>query len=410
MRGDRLLSILLLLQVHGRMTAKELAQRLEVSERTIHRDMEALSAAGVPVTAARGTGGGWALPESARRDAEFVRQRILVDGAPWHATGGEDLSFLPVLQEAIWQERKVHLTYERADGTGAQRLVDPLGLVAKGRTWYLVAAVDGEPRSYRVSRVKGATVTAEPAERPPNFDLATFWAASASQFVTNLPRFMVRLRVTADLLRHLRYKLRFAQVEEIVQPEGADWATVVIRFQTEEEACEQILGLGPQAVVEDPPSLREKVVALAAQVVARYDRERSRQPIPLFVYGSLRAGGANAHLLTPYVLTVEPAWLDRMQLHQVDPCYPGMVPGNGSVVGELVGIAPERAEEAFRVLDALEDYYGPGDPRNAYDRRLVEVLDGRGALRQAWVYIWVGSVEGCPAVPDGDWIRWWQAD
>jgi predicted DNA-binding transcriptional regulator YafY/gamma-glutamylcyclotransferase (GGCT)/AIG2-like uncharacterized protein YtfP len=393
MRGERLLSILLLLQVHGRMTAKELARRLEVSERTIHRDMEALSAAGVPVTAVRGTGGGWALLEGDETELTGLNQEEV------------QALFLADSSRAV-QDLGMHQAWSAAQ----IRLMAALPESARRDAEFVRQRilVDGAPRSYRVSRVKGATVTAEPAERPPNFDLATFWSAPASQFVTNLPRFMVRLRVTADLLRHLRYKLRFAQVEESVQPEGADWATVVIRFQTEEEACEQILGLGPQAVVEDPPSLREKVLALAAQVVARYDQERSRQPIPLFVYGSLRAGGANAHLLSPYVLTVEPARLDGMQLYQVDPCYPGMVPGNGSVVGELVTIAPDWAEEAFRVLDALEEYFGPGDPRNAYDRRLVEVLDGRGALRQAWVYIWLGAVEGCSPVPDGDWIRWWQ--
>ncbi len=319
MRADRLLSIMLLLQVHRRMTAKELAQRLEVSERTIHRDMEALSAAGVPVTAERGTGGGWALmegyetrltglnqaevqalflapaprvlkdlgldqaaeaamirlmaalPAPTRQDAEFVRQRILVDGAPWHATGSsEDVTFLPALQEAIWQERKLHLSYQKSDGTPSERVVDPLGLVAKGRTWYLVAAVEGEPRSFRVSRVKGAALAPEPAVRPAEFDLAAFWAVSSSQFVTSLPRFVATLRIRADLLRHLRYKLRFAHVEEAAEPDESGWATVTIRFQSEEEACEQILGFGGAGQVVAPEGLREKVVAMALEVVSAY--------------------------------------------------------------------------------------------------------------------------------------------
>ena len=222
--------------------------------------MEALGAAGVPVVAERGTGGGWslldgyetrltglnqaevqalflgestqllgdlglqqaaaaarlrlmaALPSAGRRDAEFVRQRILVDGAPWHPQAGEDLSLLPLLQEAIWQERKLHLRYERSDGSSVERLVDPLGLVAKGRTWYLVAAVAGEPHSYLVSRVRAATLAEAACVRPPDFDLAAFWARSAHQFIAQLPRFSATLRLDPELLPTLRYRLRFAQV------------------------------------------------------------------------------------------------------------------------------------------------------------------------------------------------------
>src|SRR5215212_9732508 len=222
MRADRLLSILLLLQTHRRMTAGALAQRLEVSRRTVHRDMEALSMAGVPVYAERGAGGGWVLPDSfrtdltglteseiqalfvsmptrlladlglaqasdaalvkllaalpsvARRDAEQVRQRIHVDGAGWHQSA-ETVPALATLQEAVWIDRRVRLNYRRGDGSAVERVVDPLGLVAKGRLWYLVAGVDGEPRTYRISRVEAAEILDEPASRTPDFDLATFW-------------------------------------------------------------------------------------------------------------------------------------------------------------------------------------------------------------------------------------------
>jgi predicted DNA-binding transcriptional regulator YafY len=236
MRADRLLSILLLLQMHQRITARELATRLEVSERTIHRDMEALSTAGIPVTAERGSSGGWsllaeystnltglteaeiqalfltrpshlladlglhqaseaafikllaALPSLSRRDAEYVRQRIHIDATGWHHTD-ENVSCLATLQEAVWQERKVSLTYQRGDGPIVERMVDPLGLVAKGSTWYLVAAVDGEVRTYRISRMQGASLTSEPCIRPRDFDLAAYWAQSSTNFVANLPRY-----------------------------------------------------------------------------------------------------------------------------------------------------------------------------------------------------------------------------
>src|SRR5215468_2621132 len=201
MRADRLLSILMLLQVHRKMTASDLARRMEVCERTIHRDMEALGAAGVPVLADRGSGGGWrllegyrtnltglnevevqalflsnpprlladlglekasdaallkllaALPAMQRDGAEYVRQRIHVDVAGWRQSE-EAVPLLPVLQEAVWRERKLRFTYLRGDGVMVERVVDPLGLVAKGSIWYLVAAVEGEPRSYRISRLK----------------------------------------------------------------------------------------------------------------------------------------------------------------------------------------------------------------------------------------------------------------
>src|SRR3954452_14821897 len=205
MRADRLLSILLLMQTHRRLTAGALAERLEVSTRTIHRDMEALSMAGVPVYAERGAGGGWVLPDSfrtdvtglteaeiqalfvsmparlladlglrqasegalvkllaalpavARHDAEQARRRIHIDGAGWHQSA-ETVPALGAVQEAVWLDRKIGLSYQRGDGTTIGRVVDPLGLVAKGRLWYLVAAVDGAPRTYRVSRVLAAEI------------------------------------------------------------------------------------------------------------------------------------------------------------------------------------------------------------------------------------------------------------
>lgn len=317
MRSGRLLSILLLLQVNRRMTARELAERLEVSERTIHRDMEALSGAGVPVTADRGSKGGWrllegyrtdltglnrvetaalflpqpapllndlrlhqaaesalirlvaALPTALRRDAEFVRQRIHVDGAGWREPG-EDVALLPVLQEAIWQERQVRFTYERAEGTAVERLADPLGLVAKGRAWYLVAVVEGEIRTYRVSRVRSAEVTQQPGSRPADFDLAAWWAGSAAQFVANLPRFIARLVADADLLPRLRFSGRFARVLETGPPDAAGRVVVTMQFDTAAEACAYILGCGPRAEVIDPPELRAQVLEQARGVVALY--------------------------------------------------------------------------------------------------------------------------------------------
>lgn len=316
MRADRLLSILLLLQVHRQLTARELAARLEVSPRTVHRDMEALSAAGVPVYARRGAGGGWALTDgfrtnatglteaearalflaapprlladlglhgaadagaikllaslpSARRGAEDVRQRIYIDVAGWHPGEGDAVPALPALQEAIWSERRVRLTYQPQQGEARERLVEPLGLVAKGSTWYLVAAVDGEERTYRVSRIVDARIMDEAFDRPAGFDLAAAWARSKASFVGGLPRYVATVRVDPAILPRLRFAARYARVEPAATPDPDGWIRVVIRFQFLEDAREYVLGFGPRIDVLDPPDLRDDVVALAKAVVDR---------------------------------------------------------------------------------------------------------------------------------------------
>jgi predicted DNA-binding transcriptional regulator YafY len=323
MRADRLLSILLLLQIHRRLTARELAARLEVSERTIHRDMEALSTAGVPVTAERGASGGWmlvegyrtnltglnkaelqalfvskpsrlladlkldkaseaalikllaALPAASRRDAEYARQRIYVDVTGWHRPE-EAVPFLPLLQEAVWQERRLRFTYQRGEGGAVERLVDPLGLVAKGSVWYLVAAGAGEVRSYRVSRVQDAALTDQPCVRPPAFDLAAYWEQSSARFQATLPRYDATVRVAPAILPRMPYAGRFARIERVGAPDAEGWMKVELRFQMEEEACAYVLGFGPQIEVLEPPSLRAKVIALAESVLAFYAHHPSR--------------------------------------------------------------------------------------------------------------------------------------
>ena len=219
MRADRLLSLLLLLQTRGRMTARELAECLEVSERTIYRDIEALSSAGIPLYTEPGPGGGCelidgyqtkltgltraevralfllkvsgpladlglsqvledaqlklsaVLPPAFRSDAIQVRQRIHMDTSlpePSHCIP----SYLTLLQEAIWQDRTLCLSYDRHTG----KLVDPYGLVSRARTWYLVGAVEGEMRILRVSRIRAVEMTEQHFTRPAEFDLAAYWA------------------------------------------------------------------------------------------------------------------------------------------------------------------------------------------------------------------------------------------
>ncbi|HTQ56439.1 MAG TPA: YafY family protein [Bryobacteraceae bacterium] len=313
MRADRLLSILLLLQRQRRVTARELAQRLEVSERTILRDMDALSGAGVPVMAERGAGGGWSLlegyetrltglnaaeiqalflarpprlladlglqreaeagliklqaslPEASRARADFARRRILVDARGWRDPA-ESVASLPVLLDALWRERRVSFIYNRVLGEPGERVVDPLGLVAKGSTWYLIAAADGAPRTYRVSRVREVAVLDQPSRRPAAFDLAAYWEQSATEFRRQLPRYDATFRASRDVMRWVRYRGWRLESEA---GEG-DAVRVRLRFDVEEEAVQFALSFGDRIEVIEPVGLRDEVAKAAAQIVALY--------------------------------------------------------------------------------------------------------------------------------------------
>jgi predicted DNA-binding transcriptional regulator YafY len=228
MRADRLLSILLMLQTRGRLTARELAEQLEVSERTIYRDIEALGMAGIPVYAERGPGGGCmlvdgyqtrltglteaeiralfllnmvgpltelgldkalddallklaaALPAAQRQGAEEVRQRIHRDTSTWQHSQAT-VSHLQTLQEAIWQDHKLALAYYEDNGALSEQLVDPYGLVSAAHAWYLVGSVNGERRVFCVSHIHQITSTAEAFVRPTCFDLSLYWAEYCKQ-------------------------------------------------------------------------------------------------------------------------------------------------------------------------------------------------------------------------------------
>jgi predicted DNA-binding transcriptional regulator YafY len=181
--------------------------------------------------------------------------------------------FLPALHEAVWRECRVRLNYQRGDGTTVERVVDPLGLVAKGSVWYLVAAVDGEVRTYRVSRVQDAQPTGEPCVRPTDFDLAAFWDQAQLDFRANLPRFPVIVRAAPSALEQLsrpgrNVPLRRQETEE--NTSGDAWMRAELTFQVEWEAVECLLGLGAQVEVLEPSTVREQITALARAVLALY--------------------------------------------------------------------------------------------------------------------------------------------
>lgn len=319
MRADRLLSIVLLLQAHHQMTSRDLAARLEVSERTIHRDMEALSGAGIPITAARGLGGGWsllgeyrtdltglteaeiqslfvtkpvklladlqlekaadgallkllaALPSTFRKGAERARQRIYVDVSGW-SRREEAVPFLPILQEALWLERKLSIKYERGEHSETvERLISPLGLVAKGSVWYLVGSVDGHVRTYRVSRISHVDVLNEQSPIPADFNLGDYWEQSSSSFKSGVPNYLATFWVSPSVVLRLSFAGRFARVKEMDETDSRGWKKVQVGFDVEEMACEYAVSFGPALEVIEPLTLREKVIAMAKATLDFYE-------------------------------------------------------------------------------------------------------------------------------------------
>ncbi len=327
MKSDRLLSVLLLMQARGRVTERELAERLEVSQRTIHRDLEALSASRVPVVALRGSQGGWelekgwrtqvpgldeaelrallmaqprvvghprlaaaaesalnklmaALPGPMREQAAAMRERLHVDPTGWWETG-EDLSMLSIVQDAVAGERQLAFDYVRGDGQRSARSVDPLGLVAKGTTWYLVGRGASGLRTFRVSRMTGVTVLASGFERPAKFDLAEYWARTTAELAGRRKRFSVVLALTPAAAQMLtgRCPTSPIAVPRNTGPIPDGWVTLRAEFDDEEFARFVVLGLGTRARALEPVEFRRNLLnearAMAGQGSGRAKIQRA---------------------------------------------------------------------------------------------------------------------------------------
>ena len=333
MRASRLVTTLLLLQTRGRMTAAELARELEVSERTVHRDVDALSEAGVPIYAERGPHGGVqlvdgyrtrltgmtaeeaealflsglpgpaaelglgtvmtaarlkvlaALPPELRARASRLVERFHLDAAGWFKAG-EAVPHLPVLAEAVWESRRVRVSYDRGD-RNVERVLEPMGLVLKAGIWYMVATTDGHVRTYRVSRVEGAEPTQEPFERPETFDLAAYWAESTAAYEREAPRLEVTVRVDPDRLAHLTDLVGEAAIAAAERldangdgttadaPDPDGWTRLRLRMEWPEEAPRRLLAMAAYVEVLEPPELRERIIAMAREVLDRYGVARA---------------------------------------------------------------------------------------------------------------------------------------
>lgn len=328
MRADRLLSILLTLQTEGKVKAGELARRHEVSPRTIYRDLDALTVAGVPVYAEPGPTGGVrlmdgyrtqltglsgaelqtlffgkphtllrdlglagvadaallkllaSLPTPSQAGAKDAQQHLYIDTTGW-ARSKDPVPLLPQLYDAVWQERQVSLSYARSDKT-VTRVVEPLGLVARGSVWYLVAGVAGELRTYRVSRIERLEPTGAACVRPEAFDLGAYWEASKVSFREQLPQYPTVVRAAPETIQELRVSGRYLRVEKVAeQPDADGWVRAAVMFEVDWEACQYLLGLGPRLEVLAPPELRARIGQLAQATVQLYATVREEDTYDL---------------------------------------------------------------------------------------------------------------------------------
>ncbi|MGP3965008.1 helix-turn-helix transcriptional regulator [Nonomuraea sp. 3N208] len=312
MRADRLVAVLLLLQARGRVTAAELAEELEISVATARRDLEALSAAGIPVYPQQGRGGGWqlvggartdltgltaaearalflmlgpattaaapltsalrklmrALPATFRADAEAAARAVVSDSVRWGEVGSELPGLVEDLQGAVVGRRKVRLAYTSRGGRSTERLVDPLGLVDKDGVWYLMAGTESGRRTFRVDRIAGAQVTDLAAERPDDFELSAEWERVVDEVEQR------RSLVSAVVLVHDRHvrvlRLQFGRHCEVLGQEAGGRVRVRVAAHMALSIAEHLAGWGAQIEVLEPEQVRAELARIGAELVARY--------------------------------------------------------------------------------------------------------------------------------------------
>lgn len=318
MRASRLLSILILLQLRRRLTAADLAAEFEVSERTIYRDIDALSAAGVPVYGDRGPGGGFQLvdgyrtqltglsageaeaatmiglpgpaaelglgaaTEAARRKllaampgggaarADRMATRFHLDAVDWYR-GGDALPHLPKIARAVLDQHVLTMRYESWRGV-RDWTVEPLGLILKAGIWYLAARGVGKVRIFRVSNIEQSDMLDDSFDRPLDFDLAVWWRSEQARFEAELFATHAAVRASAEGCKRLTAQSpRGAEaVAGAGPPDAQGWRAMAMRIEDSEHGARNMLALGAEVEVIAPDSFRHRIAALAREIVARH--------------------------------------------------------------------------------------------------------------------------------------------
>jgi predicted DNA-binding transcriptional regulator YafY len=320
MRADRLIAMLMLLQTHRRLTAHQLAEELEVSERTIYRDVMALNLAGIPIYTESGPGGGIALienyqtdltglrpeevqalsmlaipaplvqlgvgdalkaallkltasvPPSARGNQAQVHQRIHLD-ATWWFQSDEPMPHLVTIKQAVWQDQLLRITFLGDFNYIGEMIVAPYGLVAKASVWYLIYAHAERIRVRRISRILSAELLAEHFSRPVDFDLADFWHTWCAQYEQDRPSYQVQALVSPALAERLPSLLQDNQPDILNTPPSASdegWQRMNLHFESFEDARTRLLGFGGAVEVLTPLALRKSIADYAHQVQNLY--------------------------------------------------------------------------------------------------------------------------------------------
>ena len=313
MRADRLVAILLLLQARGQVTAAEVAEELEVSERTARRDLEALGMAGLPIYSKQGRNGGWqlagggrtdlsgltaaearalflvagpssaatpevkaalrklvrALPEPFRTDAESAASAVIVDPRAWdQSTTMPRAEHLDAVQQAVVQGQQVTLGYVARNRDPSTRVVHPLGVAAKGPVWYLVADTEAGLRTFRIDRITSVAPTGEPVARPADFDLAEAWRMITDEVEQRRTPVRARAFASPDHVRLCRWVLGNRVQIGPSAPDGR--VPIEIRGHSVESLAGELAGLGHGVEVVDPPELRAQLARIGAELAALY--------------------------------------------------------------------------------------------------------------------------------------------
>lgn len=325
MRASRLLSIMLMLQTRGRLTAREIADEMEVSVRTVYRDIDALNAAGVPVYADRGPIGGYQLldgyrtrltgltpdeaeslffagipgatndlgfgedlssaqlkllaslsPDTQTR-AERIRERFHLDAPGWFRES-DNIPFLGVVASAVWNEREIVTRYRGWKGE-VTRTLWPLGLILKAGTWYLAACVDGQVRIYRISSFVSVAASEHTFARPGDFDLASFWREWSSRFEDEIYRLHATVRIAPEALRMAEILLgpivartMTASATPATETDPDEWIRLTVPIESVQHGLVALLQMGALVEVLAPQELRDQMAATARDMVALYNQ------------------------------------------------------------------------------------------------------------------------------------------